>query len=128
MANEQFLWGTATSAHQVEGGNIHKDWWEWENETPGAERSGKAADHYNRFREDFTLAKKLGHNAHRLSIEWSRIEPEEDRWDANAVSHYREVLGELKANNMKVFLTLHHFTNPVWFARRGGWLRQDAPE
>ena len=74
-----FLWGAATSSHQVEGDNIYNDWWEWEQAGKVKEASGKACDHWMRFREDFKLAKNLHHNAHRFSIEWSRLEPEENR-------------------------------------------------
>ncbi|HXS83510.1 MAG TPA: family 1 glycosylhydrolase, partial [Methylomirabilota bacterium] len=76
-----FLWGAATSAHQVEGGNVHNDWWAWEQAGKVATPSGMATDHWNRYRSDFDLARSIGHNAHRFSIEWSRIEPEEGRWD-----------------------------------------------
>ena len=68
-----FLWGAATSAHQVEGGNTLNDWWAWEQAGKVRVPSGRAADHYHRFEEDFDLAQALEHNAHRLSPEWSRI-------------------------------------------------------
>jgi beta-glucosidase len=123
-----FLWGAATSAHQVEGHAIHNDWWEWEKRTAGIERSGKAADHYNRFREDFALAQQLRHNAHRFSIEWSRIEPAQGKFHRGATDHYRQVLMDLRERNMKTFVTLHHFTNPLWLARRGGWTHKETPE
>lgn len=87
-----------------------------------------AVDHYDRFREDFRLAKELGHNAHRFSLEWSRIEPVRGRWDKQALGHYRRVLEELKELEITPFVTLHHFTNPRWFVERGGWLRADAAE
>lgn len=122
----KFLWGAATSAHQVEGNNIHNDWWAWEQKLPPGRRSGKAADHYHRFPEDFALAKSLGHNAHRLSLEWSRIEPAEGSWNERAIEHYRQILEELKRQGLTSFVTLHHFTNPIWFARAGGWARLDA--
>jgi beta-glucosidase len=82
-----FLWGCATSSHQIEGNCTNNDWWAWEQEgghIRDGDVSGLACDHYNRFDEDFALAQELGHNAHRLSIEWSRVEPEEGRWDARA--------------------------------------------
>lgn len=123
----KFLWGAATSAYQVEGNNIHNDWWAWEKDTPGLERSGEATDHYNRFAEDFALAKQLGHNAHRLSLEWSRLEVEPGRWSDKAIAHYREVLTTLRSEGLSSFVTLHHFTNPWWFAARGGWLSGEAP-
>lgn len=118
---KRFLFGAATSAHQVEGNNIHSDWWAWEQSTSGVHQSGKAADHWNRFREDFALAKNLGHTAHRLSIEWSRIEPRPGEFNKKALEHYREVLLELRKQNIKSFVTLHHFTNPEWLAQKGGW-------
>lgn len=128
MARNEFLYGAATSAHQVEGNNIHNDWWEWEKATSGIERSGVAADHFNRYAEDFALAQQLGHTAHRLSLEWSRLELAPNKWNRSAVDHYRAVLGELKRHNMKTFVTLHHFSNPLWLAKRGGWVNSDTPE
>ena len=125
---ERFLYGAATSSHQVEGNNIHNDWWAWERAQVDVEDSGRAADHYNRFREDFALAAELGHTAHRFSIEWSRIEPERGKWNTNAIEHYRQVLQELRRHNMKTFVTLHHFTTPLWLTNRGGWIDGEAPE
>ena len=86
-----FLWGAATSSHQVEGNCTNNDWWAWEEAGRVPERSGLACDHYHRFREDFDLARELGHNAHRFSLEWSRIEPEEGEWSTVALDHYRSV-------------------------------------
>lgn len=117
----KFLYGAATSAHQVEGNNVHNDWWMWERGDTKRHRSGKAVDHYSRFREDLALAASLGHNAHRLSLEWSRIEPNEGKWNQKEIAHYREVLSELKKLGLTSFVTLHHFTNPIWLARKGGW-------
>ncbi len=125
-----FLWGAATSAHQVEGGNIHNDWWLWEQKKGNVknnDQSGKATDHYNRYEEDFDWAKSLDHNAHRLSIEWSRIEPEEGKWNFDEVAHYRNVLKALRKRKLKAMLTLHHFTNPAWIAKQGGWNNSDTP-
>ncbi len=124
-----FLWGTATSAYQVEGNNNHSDWWQWESrgKTAGGRHSGDACDHYRRFAADFEFITKLHNNAHRLSIEWSRIQPSPDGWDYGAIEHYRQVLTELKKRKITTFVTLHHFTNPQWFIEHGGWLRHDAP-
>lgn len=123
-----FLWGSATSSHQVEGGTDN-DWTEWE-KAPGhvldGNRSGLACDHYDRYEEDFDIAKSLNQNAHRLSIEWSRIEPVEGKWDMDEVVHYRKVLEALKARDMKIMLTCWHFTLPKWFAAAGGWESPDA--
>ena len=133
---DHFLFGAATSAHQVEGNNVHSDWWAWEqrqlknkNEKGKImEVSGDSCDQWNRFREDFHLAKELGHNAHRFSLEWARIEPEEGRYDGFALSHYEEVLGALEGLGITPLVTLHHFTNPVWFSEKGGWERRDAAD
>ncbi len=116
-----FVWGAATSAHQVEGGNLQNDWWYWERQGPARIQSGKACEHYTRFREDFALAKQLGHTAHRLSLEWSRIEVAPGKYHQPALSHYRDVLQELRRQGLASFVTLHHFTNPLWLARQGGW-------
>lgn len=118
---QNFLWGAATSAHQVEGQNIHNDWWLAEQSQALKEASGEACRHYDFYAQDFALAKELNHNCHRFSIEWSRIEPEEGRFDLLAVEHYRQVITELKIRGMEPIVTLHHFTNPAWFAQRGGW-------
>ena len=116
-----FLWGAATSAHQVEGGCDNNDWWAWEQAGRVPQRSGAACDHYHRFREDFDLARGLRHNAHRLSVEWSRIEPEEGHFSEAALRHYREVLEALVERGIEPVVTLLHFTLPRWLAERGGW-------
>ncbi len=115
-----FLWGAATSAYQVEGGNVNSDWWQWEKEHL-PQSSGQACQHFQRFREDFDLARELGHNAHRFSVEWARIEPQEGRFDEGALQHYRQVLRALQERSLTPIVTLHHFTTPLWLARRGGW-------
>ncbi len=152
---EGFLWGAATSSHQVEGGN-HNDWSEWEKQNatrlaqesektfswnphwekfrleatnPASYISGIACDHYNRFREDFDMAKDLGHNTHRFSIEWSRIEPEEGKFDEKEIEHYRQVIEALRARNIEPFLTLWHWTNPVWVETKyGNWENPEVGE
>lgn len=121
-----FLWGTATSAHQVEGDNLRSDWWEYEQRGRLPHRSGAACRHYDLFEHDFDLARSLGQNAHRFSIEWSRIEPDEGRWNREALAHYGSVIRALTKRGLEPIVTLHHFTNPAWFLRRGGWSRSDS--
>jgi len=123
-----FLFGAGTSAHQVEGNNVHNDWWAWERSRNDIDHSGLAADHYRRYREDLQLAKELGHNAHRISLEWSRIEPDPGKFELKAIAHYRDVLLEMKRLGMTSFVTLHHFTNPLWLAERGGWEKRSTVE
>ncbi len=139
-----FLWGASTAAHQVEG-NMKNNWTKWEKEN--AERlvkeaktkwqpwqqkkfpemfepknyiSGQACDQYHRYEEDFDIVKKLNHNAHRFSIEWSRIEPEEGRFDEKEIKHYRKVIQALRARGIEPFVTLWHWTNPQWIEEMGG--------
>lgn len=147
-----FLWGTATAAHQVEGNN-YNDWSEWERATaklkvqsaklkkwpdyilekyphplqPENYISGRACDHYNRFRDDFDIVKSLGHNAHRFSIEWSRIEPEEGKFDEKEIEHYREVIRALRERGIEPFVTLWHWTIPVWLRDKGGVESKEFP-
>lgn len=121
-----FLWGAATASHQVEGDNRASDWWEHEEAGRLPHRSGMACGHFARYAEDFDLARRFGHNAHRLSLEWSRIEPERGRFDTTALDHYAEVMAALRARGLEPVVTLHHFTNPAWFARDGGWERADS--
>lgn len=119
---DRFLWGAGNSAFQCEGNVRDSDWWEWERKFQSPSKWSKdASDHYNRYEEDFDLAKRLGHNAHRLSLEWSRIEPAEGMFNLVAIEHYQKVLQALKERGIKVMLSLHHFSNPLWFARLGGW-------
>lgn len=121
---KDFLWGTATSSHQIEGGNDKNDWWEWEKKKghiDNNERSGNAADSWNQWQEDLAAAKGMHLNVQRFSIEWSRVEPKEGEWDENAIAHYRKILQAHHDAGMKVMLTLYHFTLPQWVAKKGGW-------
>ncbi len=147
---KHFLWGASSAAHQIEGGN-HNDWtvWELENakalaskakyqanylpkwqevkaeaENPHNYVSAKATDHYNLYEVDFKLLKQMNMNAWRFSIEWSRIEPEEGAWNAEAIEHYRVYLRKLQALNIEPIVTLWHWTVPVWFAQKGGFTRR----
>jgi len=119
---EGFLWGSATSSYQVEGQNNNNDWYLWEIEAKTPFRCGDGVDSYHRFEEDFDLAKSLGHNAHRLSFEWSRIQPEKSRFNDREIEHYKKVISSLRKKSLKPVVTLHHFTNPLWFYRDNCWL------
>jgi len=123
-----FKWGVATAAHQVEGDNIHNDWWAWE-QTDGhikkGHMSGLAGDWWKNAEADFDRAAEIGLNALRLSVEWSRIEPRPGAFDDSALERYRHMLQGLRERNIEPMVTLHHFTNPRWLAERGGW---EAPE
>ncbi len=125
---DNFLWGAATSAYQVEGGNSNCDWWQWERQAGLKEASGDACRHYQLYREDFDLAKQLNHNAHRLSVEWARIEPQKGNFSQTEIRHYIDVIDSLRMRGIEPIVTLHHFTNPAWFALEGGWLNSQAAE
>lgn len=143
----RFMWGAATSAHQVEGNN-HNNWSVWELENakslahaaeykladlpdwdyvkplamdPDNYVSGVAIDHYSRYKLDLAIAEKLNLNAFRFSIEWSRIEPEEGVWNIEAINYYRDYIREIKKRGMEPLPTLYHWTTPVWFADKGGF-------
>lgn len=115
-----FFWGSATSSHQVEGSNDNNDWWQWELKNSKF-FSDKACQHYQLYKEDFGLVSNLNHNCHRFSLEWSRIQPTENSFSKEAINHYIDVIDQLRARNIEPVVTLHHFTNPVWFLEKGGW-------
>ena len=118
-----FLWGTATAAHQVEGGNWNNDWWAWEHAaaTPCEEPSGDAVDHLWRYPADLDIMRDLGFGAYRFSLEWSRIEPEEGEFSTAALDHYARVIDACHARGLQACVTFHHFTTPRWAAADGGW-------
>jgi beta-glucosidase len=150
-----FLWGASTAAHQVEGGQVN-DWSEWEQanaetlatnaegnyahwlpnweqiklkaENPSNYISGRAADHYHRYEEDFDLMHLLGMTSYRFSIEWSRIEPQPGKWDIEELKHYADMVRALKSRGIEPFVTLWHWPLPVWLRDKGGWLSRDTPE
>lgn len=124
---EDFYWGAATASYQVEGGIENNDWAlaAQEGKVPVC---GQACDHYHRYIQDFDIAKSLGHTAHRFSVEWSRIEPEEGEFDTAAIDHYRQVLLALRDRGIIPFVTLWHFTQPLWFSESGSFERKDSPE
>lgn len=121
-----FLWGAATSAHQVEGGNHNSDWWRSEKQRLVPHRSGVACASWNRWPEEVELLRTLELNAYRISVEWARIEPEPGRFDQAALDRYRRMLESLRAAGIEPLVTLHHFTNPQWLADRGGWAMADV--
>ena len=118
-----FRWGTATAAHQIEGGNWNNDWWQWEH-APGtacAEPSGDACDSWHRWDEDVAICAELGLSDYRFSIEWSRIEPEPGEWSSASIGHYRRQCEGLLERGLEPVVTFHHFTTPRWLANAGGW-------
>src|SRR5260370_1428730 len=127
---KNFLWGTATAAHQVEGNNINSDYWVLEH-TPGSpffEASGDACDQYHRYAEDIAMLARLGFNAYRFSIEWARVEPEPGEFSRAALDHYRRVLACCHEHKVTPIVTFHHFTSPRWVSGDGGWEKKKTAE
>lgn len=121
-----FRWGTATAAHQIEGGNTNNDWWRWEH-TPGSgvfEPSGDACDSWNRWEEDVELVAGLGFDHYRFSLEWSRIEPAPGEWSVASLDHYRRICDALRERQIEPIVTFHHFTLPAWLSDTGGWEKE----
>ena len=125
-----FMVGASTAAHQVEGNNVHSDYWLQENveHSQFVEPSGEAVDHYHRYEEDIHLMAEAGLNAYRFSIEWARIEPKQGEFDENEIAHYRKVIACCKENGVEPVVTLHHFTSPAWVISRGGWENEEVVE
>jgi len=124
-----FLWGAATAAHQVEGGNVNSDCWALEHASPSlfAEPSGDAVDQYHRFDDDLALLADLGLGAYRFSIEWARIEPEPGVFSQAALDHYQRCLDACRRRELTPVVTFHHFTQPRWMARLGGFAAESFP-
>ncbi|MBE2220067.1 MAG: glycoside hydrolase family 1 protein [Anaerolineae bacterium] len=117
-----FLWGTAMSAHQVEGNNKNNDWWTWEQDNgrfPPHQQSGLACNWWQNAEADLDRAAEMGVNAHRISIEWSRVEPEPSVFDQEALARYRQILLAMHERGIEPMVALHHFTNPMWLVEKG---------
>lgn len=126
-----FRWGVATAAHQNEGQNRNNQWSVWEEQTGrihAGGRSGRATDWWNleTLAADFDRAAALGLNSVRLSVEWSRVEPEPGLFDQTALRKYAEMMRLLRARGLEPMVTLHHFTDPLWLAEMGGWENPQA--
>jgi len=133
---KDFLWGSATSSHQVEGYCTNNNWYKFESAVNeqgkprilNGQKAGIASDHWNRYKEDIQLMKALSLNAYRFSLEWSKIEPRQGEFDEGALDHYEQVVDELLANGIEPMVTLHHFTDPLWFEEQGAFLQENSPE
>lgn len=111
---EGFVWGAATAAHQVEGGNTASDCWALEHAVPSvfAEPSGDAIDQYHRYGDDLALLAALGLDSYRFSIEWARVEPEEGVISQAALDHYKRLIEASWTRGLQPCATFHHFTTP----------------
>lgn len=125
-----FTWGTATAAHQIEGGNVNNDWWAFEHRADSgtSEPSGDACDSYHRWTDDADLVADLGFDNYRFSIEWSRIEPADGEFSQAALDHYARICEGLRERGVNPVVTFHHFTTPTWLADGGGWELPETAE
>lgn len=128
--SKDFLLGTATAAHQVEGNNVHNDIWAMEHMkyTSYEEPSLDAVDHYHLYEWDIAMMAEAGYNAYRFSIEWARIEPEEGIFDDSEIEHYRDVIACCRKYGIEPMVTLHHFSSPKWIISKGGWEAESIVE
>lgn len=124
---DSFYWGAATASYQVEGYNENTDWAEAAKRGK-VPQAGRLADHLHLYEHDFDIAKDLAHNAHRFSVEWARIEPNEGEFDTEAIEHYKKVLKALKKRKITPFITLWHFTLPIWLSEKGGCEHTEFPK
>ncbi|MBR2905286.1 MAG: glycoside hydrolase family 1 protein [Lentisphaeria bacterium] len=125
---ENFIWGSGSAAHQIEGDNYNNQWYHMEqnNSNPAIkEPSGKACNSWEMLDEDIALLKELGHKGYRFSVEWSRIEPENGRFDHAALARYIDFLQKLKNAGIHTCVTLLHFTHPQWFENLGGFTKEE---
>ncbi len=131
-----FLWGSATAAHQVEGNCFNNNWYRFESAVDeqgkpkilNGQKAGLACDHWNRYKDDIQLMKDISLNSYRFSMEWSKIEPRQGEFDQAALDHYEQVVDDLLSKGIEPMVTLHHFTNPLWFEDAGAFMQDDSPE
>lgn len=125
---DNFLFGTATASLQIEGGDRNNNWYRFceQGKTKDGSHCIEAADHWDRYEEDIGLMRQLNQDTYRMSLEWSRIEPQRGRFDAGALEHYRREISLLLEKGIRPLVTLHHFSNPIWFEDMGGWANEDA--
>jgi beta-glucosidase/6-phospho-beta-glucosidase/beta-galactosidase len=122
---KNFLFGAGYAGHQVEGDNIHSQWWAHEQTGRVEHLSGKACNSYEMWETDVNLCVEAGLKAFRTSVEWSRIEPSEGQFNAEALDHYVRFFATLKEKGIKVFATLVHFAVPLWFDKLGTFTNLD---
>ena len=130
-----FLWGSATASHQIEGNCTNNNWYRFESAVDeqgkprilNGQKAGLCCDSWNLYKEDVQLMKALSFNAYRFSVEWSKIEPRQGEFDESALDHYVQEVNEMLANGIEPMITLHHFSNPIWFEDQGAFLQDDSP-
>lgn len=120
---ENMKLGVASAATQIEGGELNHSWNNWyqNGKIKDGSNPANANQHYEKWKEDADIMHQMGISVYRMGIEWARIEPEEGKYDQEAIKHYRRELEYLKKLGVEPLLTIHHFTNPMWFEKKGGF-------
>jgi beta-glucosidase len=132
---EDFLWGAATSAYQIEGSPLADgagvSIWHRFSHTPGLTENGDtgdvACDHYRRYESDVALMAELGLNAYRFSVSWGRVIPEGfGRVNPKGLDFYSRLVDALLERGISPNVTLYHWDLPAALDDRGGWLNRDV--
>ena len=130
-----FVWGVATAAYQVEGaaneGGRGPSIWDTFSHTPGLSRNGDtgdiACDHYHRWESDLDLLSDLGIGGYRLSLSWSRLQPDgQGPLNQAGVAFYRSLLTGLRARGIQALVTVYHWDLPQPLEDAGGWPNRET--
>ena len=134
---EDFVWGAATSAYQIEGA-VKEDGkgehiWDVYTKEPGKIFEGHtgevACDHYHRYKEDVQIMKEIGLKGYRFSIDWSRVMPEgKGRVNEAGIAFYNDLIDELLKNDIEPYITMYHWELPYELYKRGGWMNPQIVE
>lgn len=127
--SKDFFFGTAYSDFQTTGISETSDWYDYvQKMKPPQVGPGIGNDFFNRYKEDFDLAGQIGIQVHRISLEWSRFEPEEGKWDMEMVAKYKKIFAYMKKQGVEPMICLNHFPLPKWFADKDGWENPKSSE
>ncbi|MCM1989585.1 glycoside hydrolase family 1 protein [Oceanirhabdus seepicola] len=128
--SRDILLGSATASVQIEGGDKNNNWYRWseKGKIANGESSIDGCDHWRLFKEDIELLKELKQETYRMSVEWARIEPVQGEFNKQAMARYREEIELLVEAGIIPVVTLHHFSEPIWFEDIGGWNNKKSPE
>lgn len=127
---ENFLLGVSSAAAQIEGGEVGSNWNDWYHRGYIKDGSNPAVadDHWNRWKEDCDLMAAMGMRVCRLGLEWARLVPERGKPSQEAIRHYREELSYLRDRDIRPLVTIHHFSNPMWFEEKGAFAKRENLE
>ena len=127
---ENFLLGVSSAAAQIEGGEVGSNWNDWYHRGYIKDGSNPAVadDHWNRWKEDCDLMAAMGMRVCRLGLEWARLVPERGKPSQEVIRHYREELSYLRDRDIRPLVTIHHFSNPMWFEEKGAFAKRENLE